>query len=614
MSKLQEEPNRVGNPAWSHRLRHPPDLHPEWHLGENGDYTLTDAMSKCPNCGSEITPGSGCAGCRLPRRSQRQVTVCSTQGAGRLGAEAVTLDLPLEFLARYEVSESLGRGGMGEVLRARDLELGQDVAIKFCVTHSVPGARERFEREASLMARIRHPNVVTILSTGVVEKIPYFVMPLVEGSSLRQKLASCGSLSLDEAVTLTEQILEGLDAAHHEGVIHRDLKPENVLVTPQGQAMLLDLGVAKSWADGSALKDTAQITGTPTYMSPEQAKGLPTGVASDLYSVGVILFEMIAGRPPFSAPTAVGVLKAHMEARIPRITEFCPTLSAQWDHLLARALAKSPADRFADAKSFSMALEKATVGQYSVTHLPVFSDLEPPSLSLLPRGPLANSIGLSILSMLGLIELAGLLTVDISLTLAALLPLFSTFFCEEPGRFSQLTARDSIRCAVYAVTGLVTMYLALLVIGGAALDLNLVFCSLAGVHLASFGGYHARPPDDRAGARLHRRANVPIMLLTFFIVLSQGNALAAGLTGAAFLISLLGLTRAPARTRHLPLGTATTLILLPRLARQKEESTSEDSSKERALRLAPASATKNAERTTVKSRPMTRLTSRESRP
>jgi serine/threonine protein kinase len=502
-----------------------------------------------------------------------RMTMSSTVGPGGAAAATIVLDLPVEFLSHYEILDSLGKGGMGEVFRARDLDNQRDVAIKFCVAHKVPGARERFEQEAALMARIRHPNVLSVLTSGEVEKIPYLVMPLVRGDTLRALLGRRKKLPMEEAVRVTHQVLAALDAAHNSGVIHRDLKPENVVVQPDGNVMVLDLGVAKSWADGSAAKEGAAISGTPAYMPPEQCKGLPTGVAADLYAAGAMLFEMLAGHPPYCDPSPRQVMKLHIEAPIPRVTESCPELPGSWDHLLAKALAKSTSDRFADAKAFQMALSKAAAGEFNASALPAARHLERKSLAAMSQSTTAMVVGTGLIGAFLLVSMQAALAMDLALGLAALLPITAIFFCEEPGRFVQLSARGAARFAVYGSSAIVLVVMMFAQRYWPETFEFLMIWMLTVMQLAWFGGYHDRDPLDRDGIELHRRANILVTALTFWMLSFFPGILLKTMGVLTMALTVLGSMRPPTRTKHLGIGAATTMILMPHLLEEaaKEE-------------------------------------------
>jgi serine/threonine-protein kinase len=261
--------------------------------------------------------------------------------------------------ARYTIVEALGGGGVGTVYRATDAKLDRAVAIR--VLHgelvSVETLGKRFEQEARILASLRHPNIVTVMDYGVFESRPYFVMELLEGRSLRERLSE-GLPESEEALAVIKQVLRGLAYAHAKGIAHRDLKPDNVFLQSIGDdevhVRLLDFGFAKllteNSADGTALTRAGQVFGTPAYMAPEQASAAPTDARTDVYAVGIMLYELAAGRRPFEGP-APEVLKQHLIADVPPVSTFradrAPTPAL--DAVIARALAKDPEHRYVDA-------------------------------------------------------------------------------------------------------------------------------------------------------------------------------------------------------------------------------------------------------------------------
>jgi eukaryotic-like serine/threonine-protein kinase len=214
---------------------------------------------------------------------------------------------PLPRIPGYEVEAVLGRGGMGVVFRGRHVPLNRPVAIKMMLAGTYAGRRERerFQREAEAVARLRHPNVVQIYDIGDVDGRPYFTMELVDGGSLAQKLAGTPQPAL-QAAKLAATLAGAVQAAHSCGIVHRDLKPGNVLLTADGTPKISDFGLARRLDDGAGVTQTAVTVGTPSYMAPEQAHGRPAtvGPAADVYALGAILYELLTGRPPFRAATA----------------------------------------------------------------------------------------------------------------------------------------------------------------------------------------------------------------------------------------------------------------------------------------------------------------------
>jgi Protein kinase domain len=259
---------------------------------------------------------------------------------------------------RYELGARLGAGGMAEVFAGYDRSLDRPVAIKLLKTDLPdPRARERFEHEARTAAGFVHPNAVTVYDVGDDGQRPYLVMELVEGRDLAELLAVRGALTPGQATRIADQMLAALGAAHQRGLVHRDVKPGNVLVTRDGTAKLADFGIAKAAADATAgLTLTGQVMGTPRYLAPEQAAGEGATPRSDLYSAGVVLYEMLAGEPPFTGETPVAIALAHQQAPVPPLTGRRPDLPPALVATVERALEKDPARRFPDAAAMQAAL------------------------------------------------------------------------------------------------------------------------------------------------------------------------------------------------------------------------------------------------------------------
>ena len=260
---------------------------------------------------------------------------------------------------RYEICAHLGSGGMAEVYRATDLQLGRDVALK--ILHERFAADEefveRFKREASSAAGLAHQHVVGVYDRGEWEGTSYIAMEYVSGKTLKDIVLEEGPLDPQRAVDLTVQILRAARFAHRRGIIHRDFKPQNVIVDDEGRAKVTDFGIARAGA--SDMTQTGSILGTAQYLSPEQAQGHAVGARSDLYSIGIILYEMLTGRVPFQADSAVTIaLKQVSEAPVPP-SEHNPRVTPELESVVLRALAKEPRERFADADEFIAALDAA---------------------------------------------------------------------------------------------------------------------------------------------------------------------------------------------------------------------------------------------------------------
>jgi beta-lactam-binding protein with PASTA domain/predicted Ser/Thr protein kinase len=260
---------------------------------------------------------------------------------------------------RYQIIGHLGTGGMAEVYCAQDLKLERRVALKLLHDRFAADEEfvERFRREASSAARLQHQYVVSVYDSGEYDGTPYIAMEFVDGRTLKQLVRENGPLAPALAADLTVQILRAARFAHRRGVIHRDFKPQNVIVDDEGRAKVTDFGIARAGA--SDMTQTGSIMGTAQYLSPEQAQGHAVNARSDLYSIGIILYELLTGRVPFDAESAVTVaLKQVSETPIPP-RRLNPAVTPELEAIVLHALAKDPADRFADADEFIAALEAA---------------------------------------------------------------------------------------------------------------------------------------------------------------------------------------------------------------------------------------------------------------
>ncbi len=267
---------------------------------------------------------------------------------------------------RYCLEAGLGDGGMGSVYRARRLRMGDRVAVKILHPSQVSGsqAMERFRREAQTAARLNHPNVVQVYDFGVTrDGLTYLVMELAEGENLRRWIEMEGALDVRTAIEIVRQIALALDAAHRQGVVHRDIKPENILVrrTPAGvEVKLLDFGIAAlGGAQSGRLTHTGDVVGTPHYMSPEQCLGEEVDGRADIYSLGAVLFEMLTGFPPFSAPAPIAVMVQQVNQLPPSLRSLNPNIAPALDRAVLRALQKQRELRPRTAGEFAAELMAA---------------------------------------------------------------------------------------------------------------------------------------------------------------------------------------------------------------------------------------------------------------
>ncbi|MEP7059654.1 MAG: Stk1 family PASTA domain-containing Ser/Thr kinase [Actinomycetota bacterium] len=266
---------------------------------------------------------------------------------------------------RYRVEARIGAGGMAEVFRGFDTTLHRTVAIK---TLNAPYARdasfvERFRREAQAAARLSHPNIVATYDSGTDGDTQFIVMEFIEGRTLAEFLGSGKNVTPVHATEIAEKVCEALKAAHAEGVIHRDIKPGNIMVTRDGRVKVMDFGIARMSSGPETAPQTSVVMGTATYISPEQAKGLPVDARSDLYSLGTVLYEMLAGRPPFVGDSSVAVAYKQVNETPQPPSTHNPEVPPALDSVVMRALAKNPANRYQDAASFCTDLERSRLGQ-----------------------------------------------------------------------------------------------------------------------------------------------------------------------------------------------------------------------------------------------------------
>jgi serine/threonine-protein kinase len=254
-------------------------------------------------------------------------------------------DSPARFAERYRLTESLGKGGMGEVWRAYDERLNRYCAIKVLRQMEDPATAERFSREARTLASLRHPGVVTVYDYGVDSGRPYLVMELLPGPSLAELLRSSGALEIDTVRRYGSQTASALQAVHDAGVVHRDLKPANVVLDNTGSARLVDFGIALGATFEATLTEHGAIIGSAAYLAPEQATGGRANARSDLYSFGCLLMTLLTGKPPFTDDTPVDLLGKHLSETPPLCSSRRPDVPADLDALVAELLAKRPEER-----------------------------------------------------------------------------------------------------------------------------------------------------------------------------------------------------------------------------------------------------------------------------
>jgi eukaryotic-like serine/threonine-protein kinase len=293
---------------------------------------------------------------------------------------------------RYQIGGVLGRGGMAEVHRGRDLRLNREVAVKVLRSDLArdPSFQVRFRREAQAAASLNHPAIVAVYDTGedrtATGATPYIVMEYVEGDTLRDVLRREGRLRPAKAMELAADICGALDFSHRNGIVHRDVKPGNVMITPDGAVKVMDFGIARAVSDSAAtMTSTAAVIGTAQYLSPEQARGEGVDARSDVYSLGCLLYELVTGAPPFTGDSPVSVAYQHVreDPRLP--SSINPAIPPELDAIVMKAMAKNPANRYQSAADMRSDLLRAVAGQ-RVEATPVMGDAEKTAIIGAPPG------------------------------------------------------------------------------------------------------------------------------------------------------------------------------------------------------------------------------------
>lgn len=322
------------------------------HL-QDGDSTLRQAL--------HATPAEGTRTTMMPLLRPKHLS-----GLAELHFLAAPLE-PDEIgrLAHYRILRLIGSGGMGLVVVAEDTLLRRQVALKLMRPNAtaLASGRERFLREARAMASLSSPNIVTCYAVGLADDVPYLAMELLAGQPLDELLRQVGSLSVERTVEIGRQIVQGLAVAHAQGLIHRDIKPANVFLTHTGEVKLLDFGLARP-VDAPGLTESGLVVGTPGYMAPEQARGEPVAVPTDLFSLGCVLYRCLTGRDPFTGPTVLAILTALAVDEVPAVSRSVPTVPRALDRLIAELLAKRPERRPQSAEVVRARLQALAVSPH----------------------------------------------------------------------------------------------------------------------------------------------------------------------------------------------------------------------------------------------------------
>ncbi|MBL8098588.1 MAG: serine/threonine protein kinase [Anaerolineales bacterium] len=268
-----------------------------------------------------------------------------------------------EQIGRYIIKTELGRGGMATVYRAYDPSFDREVALKILPREMLhdPQFRTRFEREIKLVASLEHPAIVPVYDVGDIEGQPYYVMRYMTGGSLSDLIAK-GKFTVQETAAIIGKVAQGLAHAHRKNIVHRDLKPDNILFDENGSPFISDFGIAKLAESGSNLTGSGVI-GTPAYMSPEQAQGKDVDGRSDVYGLGVIVYQMLTGHQPYSADTPMGVVVKHITEPVPEILKDMPDLPPEVDELIKTSMAKDKNKRFENTIELAKALNKIAFGE-----------------------------------------------------------------------------------------------------------------------------------------------------------------------------------------------------------------------------------------------------------
>ena len=305
---------------------------------------------------------------------------------------------------QYQIQAHLAQGGMSDIYRAFDMVNRREVALKVPDQSIIgdPAQYERFQRELEVMKTLAHPAILRGLGSGKHNRIPYLVTEFVHGQSLRQMIETSAPMTPDQAIPLVIKIADGMAHCHDNGIIHRDLKPENILVTAEGQPVIMDFGLALTKSAHRVTYSNLSTTmGTPDYMAPEQVEGKRGDARTDVYALGTILYEMLAGKTPFSGDNNLAVMAMHLNGVAPRLDKEKPGISPHVAAVVARALHHDPDKRYADMRAFIDALNHPETADLSVLDQKPISNVTP-----WWKSQAIQAIGISLIIMVAIIVLA----------------------------------------------------------------------------------------------------------------------------------------------------------------------------------------------------------------
>jgi len=301
---------------------------------------------ECPKCKTENTSDSEfCKKCATPLPSSKEIQVTDT-----IEVPKEELTTGTSYAGRYQIIEELGKGGMGKVYKAHDTEINEKVALKLIKPEVAADKKtvERFRNELKLARKISHKNVCRMYHLSKTEDAQYITMEYVPGEDVKSLIRKIGQLPIAKALSIAQQVCEGLDAAHKLGVVHRDLKPQNIMIDDKGNARIMDFGIARS-LKAKGITEAGVMIGTPEYMSPEQVEGQETDHRSDIYSLGVILYEMVTGRVPFEGDTTISIALKHKKETPPNPREFNAQVPEDLSWLILRCMEKDKERRYQEA-------------------------------------------------------------------------------------------------------------------------------------------------------------------------------------------------------------------------------------------------------------------------